>query len=311
MKDIVQIVILSRNRPAYLKEAIDSVINQQLTTEQVELIVSDNSSTEEVEKMIAENYPDRCFSYLRRSPPLMAIEHFQLVISECDKKYIVLFHDDDVMHDDYVKTMLPFIQEKGVAAVGCNEFIFKHDITKSIRAKPHNFKQPKKFYSEREFLEQHIPSDKGISVFPGYMYSADFLKKIRLNNVRRKNGLSDILMLNSMLEFGSIVWIPDTLVYYRLHDTNDGNNLYTVDHISLLNRMSHNGLNKNTTAAPMRFNYMLQWLLAQDLKDIFSWRNRIVFKYLFFKSFYLMSRIDLWKSLVNNRYVKNKILQRR
>jgi len=309
MKEKIQIVVLSRDRPKYLKESVESVLKQKASKEKFKIIISDNSEKDEVEEMIGRDYSSKDLKYIRRKPTLSPIEHFQLVISECEEKYVVLFHDDDVMHPDYIETMWEFIQREGVAAVGCNEFVFKEKFAKSLRAKPHSFKSPETFISEKDFLKQYIPGSNGVSVFPGYVYNAACLKKIRLNNVRRKGGVSDILMLNSLLNHGSIVWIPNYLVYYRLHDSNDGNNLYTVDHIQLLNRMAHNGLNKSTVAAPMRFNYMLQWFLAQRFKNLFQWRNRTVFKYLFFKSFYLMSKPDLWKSLLNNRYIKNKILK--
>jgi hypothetical protein len=39
-------------------------------------------------------------------------------------KYMVMFHDDDMMHPDYVETMFPFIQKEGVSAVGCNAFLW-------------------------------------------------------------------------------------------------------------------------------------------------------------------------------------------
>ena len=312
MRNSLRIVIQSRDRPEYLKEAIDSVLNQRQENVDIKLLVSDNSIGDEVGSMVNAFYSDEDFDYVRRDPPLnSAVNHTKLIISECEEDYVVLFHDDDVLRPNYVEIMFPFIQNQGVAAVGCNTYIFKNDLAKHLKAKPHKFNKPKQFISEKEFLMQYIPNSYGVAVYPGYMYKLKCLKKINQVNNYRKNGGNDILILNSLLTYGSIVWIPDYLVYYRLHDSNDGNNLYTVDHILILNSMARNGIDKHTTAASMRFNYMLQWFIAQDIKNIFSWRNRTVLKYLFFKSFYLMSRIDLWKSLVNNRYVKNKILQRR
>jgi hypothetical protein len=40
-----------------------------------------------------------------------------LTIFECEEKHMVMFHDDDMMHPDYVETMFPFIQKEGVSAV--------------------------------------------------------------------------------------------------------------------------------------------------------------------------------------------------
>ncbi len=309
IKDTIRIVVQSRDRPKYLKHTVNSVLNQNPSVAKYNIVISDNSDTDEVEEMVNLNYSNNNLVYIRRIPSLSPLEHLKLIISETNEEYVVLFHDDDIMHSNYIETMLPFIQKKGIAAVGCNEYIFKNDFTKSLRAKPHSFKKPHILVSEKEFLEQYIPSNSGVCVFPGYMYNTALLKKIKLNNVRRSDGVSDVLMLNSLLEYGSIVWIPDYLVYYRLHDSNDGNNLYTTDHITLLNRMSCNGLDKDSIAATMRFNYLFQWFLAQDIKNIFLWKNRVIFKYLFYKSFYLMRKWHLWKSLLNNRYIKNKFLK--
>ena len=309
MKDVIRIVILSRDRTKYLKETIDSVLNQSLSSEMIRVVVSDNSEKDEVGKMIEKNYSDSDFEYVRRNPTLSSLRHYQSVISECKEKYLVIFHDDDIMRPDYIKTMFPFIQKKGVAAVGCNAFLFESDLKSSILSKPFSFEGSKTFTNEKDFLKEYIPSSKGIAAFPGHIYNTDILKKIKLRNVHRKDAGHDVLTLNSLLSFGTIIWIPNFLMHYRLHNSNDGSNLYTGDHISLLNRMAHSGLDKHTVAAPLRFNYLFQWFLAQDIKDIFLWRNRIVFKYLFFKSFYLVRQADLWKSLLNNRYVKNKILR--
>jgi glycosyltransferase involved in cell wall biosynthesis len=57
VKETVQIVILSRDRPKYLKESLDSVLNQNLSKVAVKVIVSDNSEKEEVRKMIERDYP--------------------------------------------------------------------------------------------------------------------------------------------------------------------------------------------------------------------------------------------------------------
>jgi glycosyltransferase involved in cell wall biosynthesis len=304
MKDVVQIVILSKDRPKYLKETIDSVLNQSLSSEIVKIVISDNSEKNEVGEMIARDYSNYGIEYIRRVPVTSPLEHFQLVISEISEKYVVLFHDDDIMHPDYIKTVLPFFQKNDVVAVGCNAFLFENNLQKAKLSKSFSFKGVRIFSSEKDFLREYIPSSDGISAFPGYMYKTKCLKKISLNNVRRKGGLSDILMLNSLLKYGAIAWIPNHLMYYRLHGANDGNNLYTADYIAVLNRMSHNGLDKNTEALTMRFIYLLRWFITQDIKNIFLWKNRIVFRYLFVKSFVLLFRADSWKILLNNQYVK-------
>jgi len=302
MEEKIQIVILSRDRPGFLRQTIDSVLNQKILFGAVEIIISDNSNKDDVSEMINRDYSNANLKYVRRSPSVSLMKHFQLVISECDAKYTVLFHDDDIMHPNYIKTMLPVIQKKGVAAACCNSFIFNSDISKTV-VEMHNFKSVKIFTDENDFLASYIPwSSSGIAPLPGYIYKTEFLKKVKLKKISKVN-FSDTLMLNEFIQYGSIVWVPNFLMYYRIHASNVHLTLHTVDFISVLNRMSKNGLSKDTFLMPMRFNYLLIWLLRQDKKNIFSWRNRIVLKYLFFNSFYLMCKKNFWKSFYN-RYIK-------
>lgn len=304
MVDTIRIVILSRDRPKYLKSTIDSVLNQRTSTVKIKIVISDNSEKNEVEKMVNLNYPNDNIDYVRRTPSVSALKHFQLVISEIDEKYTVLFHDDDLMHPDYINTMLPFIRKEGVAAVGCNAFLFTNDLKKTVLSKSFSFEEAKTFSNEKEFLREYIPSSSGIAAFPGHMYNTECLQKIELENIYRTGGSSDVLLLNSLLSYGAIIWIPNYLMYYRLHGLNDGNNLYTADYIAILNRMSHNGIGKDTDALLMRFVYLLRWFVAQDIKNIYLWKNRVIFRYLFVKLFVLLFRADSWKILLNNQYVK-------
>jgi len=303
MSDTIQIVILSRDRPDYLKKTIQSVLNQSLLTAKIKIIVSDNSEKSEVKKMIDRYYFDSNLKYIRREPPVLAIDHFRLVISECKEEYLVLFHDDDIMHPDYIETMLPFVQ-KNVAAVGCNSLVFKNDLEKATY-KPHNFQAPKTFTSEKEFLEQYLPGSGWLAPFPGYMYNSEILKKIKLKRVTARGLYSDVLLLSSLLDYGKIIWIPNFLMYYRLHSSNESNNLYMSEVITMLNRMKHNGLGRsNVLVIMLRCGYWLKWILMQNIKDIFQWRNRTVFKFLFFSSFYLVSKASFWKAFFNRHTLR-------
>ena len=206
MKNIVQVVILSRDRPKYLKQTIDSILNQKILREKFEITISDNSDKNNVMEMIGQNYSDNNLKYIRREPSVSLMKHFKLIISECESEYTILFHDDDIMHPDYIKTMLPFIQKEGVAAVGCNSFIFHNDISKTV-GEMHNFKSVKTFTGENDFLSSYMPwSIGGIAPFPCYMYKTEFLKKVELKRISKEDNFSDTLMqvhlLNMALLFG-------------------------------------------------------------------------------------------------------------
>jgi len=52
----LQIVILSRDRPIYIKEAIESIISQTDVKISYELIISDNSEKEDVHDLFDKYY---------------------------------------------------------------------------------------------------------------------------------------------------------------------------------------------------------------------------------------------------------------
>jgi len=304
----IQIVILSRGRPKYLNDTIRSVLSQKLLTTRIEIIISDNSDNSkksEVKRIIDQYYPDNKLKYIKRNKSMLFSEHFQLVVSECKEKYIVVFHDDDIMHPNYIETMSLFIQREGVAAVGCNSYIFSNDIVEA-KPKPHNFNFPKTFNSKKDFLRQLLPGGAWIAPFPGYMYKTALLKMNKISNIPAPSIYSDIdpLMLNALLDYGSIIWVPDFLMYYRLHNSNLSNSLHMPVRIDVLNCMARNGLSKDSVPVIMlRCGYWLKWLLMQNIKNIFLWKGRVVFKYLFFKSFFLVFKTDFWKALFNKHTV--------
>ena len=138
MKKNIQIYILSRNRPNYLRVALDSLLKQNHSQIKFEIIVSDSSDNDDVCKMIDRDYAQKNIKYIRRNSPLRAIDHINLVVSELNSEYSVIFHDDDILHPDYMTVMSSFLSKNDAAAIGCNCINFKDDISD-----PKKFLDPK------------------------------------------------------------------------------------------------------------------------------------------------------------------------
>jgi glycosyltransferase involved in cell wall biosynthesis len=288
----IQVVILSRDRPQYLKQAIDSILAQ--TQNIFELTVSDNSEKEEVSWMISQNYKNSDFKLIRRSPPVSSKEHFQTVISELTAEYSILFHDDDIMHPNYIEVMGSNLPRDGVIAVGCNAFEFKNTKDLECKDKICNFTSLKRFDIKKDFLAQYLPTGNGIVPFPSYIYNTRFLKKISFPSLSAGK-YSDVILLSSLLDYGNIVWLPNVLMYYRRHDSNDSNFHNIAALIGLFNYMNINGLKKSHDSMILfRFMLWFRWIIKQDVKNISLWRNKIVFRFLLFKLFYLIKKRIFW-----------------
>jgi len=287
---------LSRDRPETLKQAINSVLAQNKSTAGFELIVSDNSENEDVRRMISKNYGNNDFKLIIRNPSLSSREHFQIIVSELDRDYAVLFHDDDIMHPNYVEAMSSFLDSSNqvASAIGCNASVFKKDILQPMY-QMHSFDCIKRFDNQSDFLSQYLFGRGGKAPFPGYMYNTRFLKKIPIALLPcGKHG--DVTLLSSLLKCAPIFWLPNSLMHSRLHGLNDNNTYSVPNRICLLNYMVKSGLMRDDESIVLfRCDFWYKWFVGQSIKNIFLWKNRVVLKFLSLKFFYFMTKKIFWK----------------
>ena len=88
MSNLLQIVILSRDRPNFLSKTIESATNLNASDISYEIIISDNSESDDVNNLFKENYSkSHKISYRRRIPTVSSSSHYQLVIEELNSDY--------------------------------------------------------------------------------------------------------------------------------------------------------------------------------------------------------------------------------
>ena len=98
------IYVLTRNRSDLLIETLNSIINQ--TYKKFYLIVSDNSINDTT-KSVLDIYPYKdSLKYIKRDGTLTGIEHLNLILSEVNTKYLMMFHDDDIMLPDMIENFI-------------------------------------------------------------------------------------------------------------------------------------------------------------------------------------------------------------
>mgnify|MGYP000047004114 CR=1 FL=1 len=292
----VQLYILSRNRPDFLKEAIDSVLNQNHSLIKFEIIISDNSENDDVQKMIDRDYAQKNLKYIRRDSNLSFEVHCQLVASELSAKYAVLFHDDDILLPDYMETMSSFLNSNDIAAVGCNAMILKGDVLTSNRCM-RNFSTSIKFDKEKDFLERYLPGNNGMAPLPGYMYRTKYLKQAYLNmTIIGKH--SDAVMLSSLLNYGEIVWLEKILMNYRVHSSNISVLEKVTDRLVAHQYMIKKGVEENSTNFILaRITFWSRWILQQGrfLSNITRWRYRTVVLSILLRIIKISMRPHFWK----------------
>jgi glycosyltransferase involved in cell wall biosynthesis len=101
---LVSVIIPTYNRPAYLKEAIASVLGQTYTN--LEVIVSDDGSVDSPEAIVA-SFQDARLRF-RRNPTNLGIAwNATHAFQTAQGKYVASLNDDDLWNADFLEKLVP------------------------------------------------------------------------------------------------------------------------------------------------------------------------------------------------------------
>ncbi len=133
---LVSIALRSYNQKAFLKEAIDSILNQ--TYNNYVIIIADDASTDgsvELIKKYAEEYPLKLKLILNERNQGHT-KNLNLALLACKGKYIAIFDGDDIMHPNKLKLQVEFM-EKSSDCVICyhNTEFFDNETGKKLYLK--------------------------------------------------------------------------------------------------------------------------------------------------------------------------------
>lgn len=288
----VQIYILSRDRPAYFRQALVSALAQD--NPGVEVVVSDNSEQDAIQGLVAAEFPQ--VRYVRRCPALPALAHFRAVIEESSAEYVVLFHDDDILAPEYVRAMLQAMEQNPeVGATCCNAWVIRGE-ERTGRTVMGMFRRERRMLSPEELLAPYMTfMGMGPAPFPGYMYRRRFLDGLYLD-AAHGGKYSDVSFLVKLVKRAPILWLPQVLMSYRVHEQNDGVTEEVGQRMSLLRYIYANTriTRQSKMVAEFRFRYWIRWWRGKQ-RVLHAWRRRVVRRYLIINTLKLMlTHPGLW-----------------
>lgn len=292
----LQIYLLARDRPAFLREALVSVLNQ--IARNVEVIVSDNSVQDDVFLMLAADFPN--VKYVRRYPPLCASEHFRTVLEEATAELLVMFHDDDVLLPGYIKTLRWVMDNDPTLVAVCpNAFIMR-----GSKATDEYFAPPGrgdlKLNRPEDMLREYFSLlQKGAMPFPGYMYRRSMIHGLHLEP-EEGGKYADVSFLVKAILRGPIHWLSVPLMLYRMHLNNDSATEAVGQRLALLRFVyaSTAITPRSRLVAQYRYRYWLSWWLARARSrnlEWQSWRQSVVRRFLLIHTVkYALTDRALW-----------------
>lgn len=192
MEEKVSIIIAIYNLEEYLRECLDSIINQTYTN--IEIILVDDGSTDNSLQIMNE-YSKKdsriiCISQKNMGPGMARNKGLE----KATGKYISFVDGDDFIFPDFVKKLVSIIKDDdlysycGISVNGENTFLSLEENSLFIRQCCYN-----------------------------KLYNAKFLKNIRFKNYK----FAEDLLFNYQLSFlsSSISYIEEPLYFYRKRES--------------------------------------------------------------------------------------------
>jgi glycosyltransferase involved in cell wall biosynthesis len=202
---IISVVMPVYNGGKYLKEAIDSILNQTLTN--FEFIIINDGSTDNTEEIIL-SYDDERIFYVKNKTNLQIVKTLNKGIDLAKGKYIARMDADDISLPKRFEKQFRFMEEypdidvcgSYVKTIGSRQLIWRYPVSSQF------IKVACLFFSPIAH-----PSVFGRTVFfQSNRYNFDYQKaedfKLWTSNIYKTN-------------FSNI---PEVLVNYRLHDSQTG-----------------------------------------------------------------------------------------
>jgi glycosyltransferase involved in cell wall biosynthesis len=235
----IEIFITTHNRAEYLKESISSILNQSAGIAKVTVL--DNESTDHT-KDIVDIFKEYNVSYIRTKGFLGNFNKAKELVS---KPYVMLFHDDDLLHHDYIKLALIAINKYpniSLITTRYQEFVGDEKISM-----PTNIKASHYLFPDQESFIEHMFFIERIAYAPA-IYKTEIFKNTQLE-YEKFSKFNDWPFMAKNVEKGRVILFNDPRMFFvRRHDKQDtwtNTNKPSIDQIINWNLFFQKSIVKN------------------------------------------------------------------
>lgn len=229
---VVSILIPVYNREKYIREAINSALNQ--TYEFIEVIVVDNMSQDNTWNIIQEiSASDNRVKAFQNKKNIGPVLNWQRCIKEASGKFGKILWSDDLISESFVEKTLPYIQnDKDVGFVYSRTKIGKNFENTYYKLKATGT------YPATQYIDGIIYRPEGYPVSPGCaLFRLNDLEKNLLVHIPNKVdsdfsmhaiGNDLLLFLQASFTYDKFAYVDEDLSFFRMHDdsitisSNDG-----------------------------------------------------------------------------------------
>lgn len=217
MNKKLSIAIPTYNRLPYLKECINSILNQ--TFQDFSIFVFDNASDEPVEEEL-KKFNDERIHFIGRDKNIGPIGNINRALHyPFDSEYLVVFHDDDLMHPKMLEIQTSFLDRN-------NDFVFVISDFNQVSDK--NIKSFKKIIEKKikyNIYKNNYEFSKAIMswlrcAFDSAVYRTKFIGNSAMEHDKFSD-FSDMIFLIEISGKGPCAFVKAPLLNYRIHSGQD------------------------------------------------------------------------------------------
>ena len=201
------VIINCKNSEKYLKEAVDSVLDQSY--ENFEIIIVDNNSKDNTSKII-QSIVDPRIKYFKLNKDLSLGEARNFGISNSNGKYIAFLDSDDFWHKEKLKKSLDQFINNKIALTYSNVSYFNENSSFNLYTGLSSFS--KNIFED--LLENYNLCISSCVFNRIHINKMDYLFDPKLEVCE---DLDFFLRLSNL---GSANYVDEVLVYYRIHSNN-------------------------------------------------------------------------------------------
>jgi glycosyltransferase involved in cell wall biosynthesis len=217
--------ILSYNRANYLREAVDSILNQSIKP--TEIIIFDNCSNADVYDSIS-TYLNRGVIWFGANKNLSATWNFRRAISSAKTEYLFVLHDDDRLCSNFVEEQMDFmLRHPGIGAVTCNGYLINGLGNRTGKLIINDqLNNSVKFYRSPAAVAIQYASNSCLPFSPA-VYRTEFARNCNLQDNFGK--VVDAVYFSDLARSGTIAYQNEPLYECRVHDAQDSSYFDTVE----------------------------------------------------------------------------------
>jgi GT2 family glycosyltransferase len=228
----VSVVLPTHNRPDWLAEALDSVLQGQF--DDLEVVVSNNGNPEDTRRLEAA-FGDPRVRWIEQDPELGPMENFLAGLALARGKYVAPLHDDDRWSANFLATLVPPLERHPEAVLAfADHYVVDQRGQIDLAATEANTER----WGRAELCEGlHRPFHGAVARQSVAMTGCVFRRHVLpVEQIPPDAGpFYDIWMCYLLARSGGAAYFtPRRLLYYRAHEASETSGAHLAVHLSAI-----------------------------------------------------------------------------